>query len=171
MVSLFPVSEIAWIIGLAPTGPINTGTPSCPCVVLFLRTSSLQSFVNLRRGVPGQLPPPNKDFEASLQPGEQRMIDDISRCSAVGSQETVRARIASFIEETGADELMLVSSVFEHKKRLRSYEILADAVMPAATWYLISSFWNRRLKNLQATSGLVEVTGWVGGILRRGLLD
>jgi luciferase family oxidoreductase group 1 len=100
---------------------------------MFLRTSSLQSFVNLRRGVPGQLPPPNKDFEATLQPGEQRMIDDISRCSAVGSEETVRDQIASFVEETGADELMLVSSVFEHKKRLRSYEIVAGAVISSRT--------------------------------------
>ncbi len=100
---------------------------------MYLRTSSLQSFVNLRRGTPGQLPPPDENFQASLQPGEQQMIDEIGRCSAVGNEETVRARIKSFVEETGADELMLVSSIFEHEKRLRSYEIVAGAVISSKT--------------------------------------
>jgi luciferase family oxidoreductase group 1 len=93
----------------------------------FLRSSSLQSFVNLRRGTPGQLPPPVEGFEQSLSPGERQMVQDISRCSAVGSPKSVETKLSSFLAETGADELMVVSSVFEHPKRLRSYEIAAQA--------------------------------------------
>ena len=93
----------------------------------FLRSSSLQSFVNLRRGTPGQLPPPVADFEASLSPAEQQMAAEIGRCSAVGSAATVEAKIREFVAETGADELMVVCSVYDFEKRLRSYEIAADA--------------------------------------------
>jgi len=103
----------------------------------FLRSSSLQAFVNLRRGVPGPLPPPIEDFEVSLSPAERQMVDAIGQCSAVGSLETVQAQIGAFLAQTGADELMLVSSIFDPEQRLKSYELgsiamqnLAEATAP-----------------------------------------
>jgi luciferase family oxidoreductase group 1 len=93
----------------------------------FLRSSSLQAFINLRSGTPGQLPPPVEDFESRMSPQEQAMLGQIGRCSSVGPPEMVTREIASFIEQTGANELMLVSSIYDHKKRLRSIEIAADA--------------------------------------------
>ena len=92
---------------------------------MFLRTSSMQSFVNLRRGTPGQMPPPLRDFEQSLSAPEQQMLMEIMRCSAVGSPATVEAQMSAFIETTGADELMLVSSIYDHDKRVRSLELAA----------------------------------------------
>jgi luciferase family oxidoreductase group 1 len=93
----------------------------------YLRSSSLQSFISLRRGTPGQLPPPIKDFEESMSAQDRAMLAQISSCSAVGSLETVSDGLANFIERTGADELMLVSSIFDHQKRLRSFEMAAEA--------------------------------------------
>jgi luciferase family oxidoreductase group 1 len=93
---------------------------------MFLRTSSMQSFVKLRRGTPGQMPPPLRDFEQSLSASEQQMLMEIMRCSAVGSPATVAAQMRAFIENTGADELMLVSSIYDHDKRVRSLEIAAE---------------------------------------------
>jgi luciferase family oxidoreductase group 1 len=92
----------------------------------FQRSSSLQSFVNLRRGTPGQLQPPIPDFEATLSPSEIQMINDLSRCAAVGAPHTVKGQIEKFIAETKADELIMVCSLFEHSDRLRSYEITAE---------------------------------------------
>ncbi len=93
----------------------------------FLRTSSLQAFVNLRFGTPGPLPPPVEGFEETLTPPQRAMLDQIGRCSAIGTREDVAKQIAAFVEQTGADELMLVSSIFDHAKRLRSFEITAEA--------------------------------------------
>ena len=93
-----------------------------------LRSSSLQSFVNLRRGTPGPLPPPIEDFDTQLSPAEQQMVKEIGRCSTVGDLDTVTDGFARSIEETGADELMLVSSIFDPERRLRSYEIGALAM-------------------------------------------
>ena len=62
----------------------------------FLRSSSLQAFVNLRRGVPGPLPEPIEDFEVSLSPAERQMVDAIGQCSAVGTFATVQAQIGAF---------------------------------------------------------------------------
>ena len=94
----------------------------------ILRTSSLQSFVKLRRGTPGQLPPPVEGFEQTLSPGEQQMLAEIGRCSAVGSPATVKSAMQAFIKQSGADELMLVCSIYDHSKRLRSLEIAANSL-------------------------------------------
>jgi luciferase family oxidoreductase group 1 len=93
----------------------------------YLRSSSLQSFLNLRRGAPAQLPPPIEHFEESMDPQDRELLSQMSSCSAVGSPETIKSGMAEFIEQTGANELMLVCSIFEHRKRLRSFEIAADA--------------------------------------------
>jgi alkanesulfonate monooxygenase SsuD/methylene tetrahydromethanopterin reductase-like flavin-dependent oxidoreductase (luciferase family) len=44
----------------------------------------------------------------------------------VGARETVQRDLQAFIEETGADELMVASAIYDHQARLRSYEILAE---------------------------------------------
>jgi luciferase family oxidoreductase group 1 len=92
----------------------------------FLRTSSLQSFVNLRRGVPGKLPPPIADFESKLSDAEQGMLKEMSRCAAVGTVDMVETQIREFLAETGADELIVVCSIFDHAARLKSYELTAE---------------------------------------------
>ncbi len=45
----------------------------------------------------------------------------------VGSPETVRQGLEKFIRETGADELMVTSQIFDHEARLSSFEITAAA--------------------------------------------
>jgi luciferase family oxidoreductase group 1 len=91
----------------------------------FLSTSMMQAFVNLRSGAPTQLPPPVQGYYEALPPPQRATIDHVLSCSAIGAPETIRARIEAFVAETGADELMVTGQMFDHGKRLRSYEILA----------------------------------------------
>jgi len=91
----------------------------------FLRTSSLQAIIRLRKGTPGQLPPPVKNLE--LTPQDEAIVANFGQCSAVGDQETVAAALKSFADQTGADELMIASQIYDHGARVRSYEILTDA--------------------------------------------
>ena len=51
--------------------------------------------------------------------------------SIVGSPDTVRSGIDALISETGADELMVVSDVYDHTTRLRSFELIASAASSA----------------------------------------
>ena len=92
----------------------------------LLFTSLQQAFVNLRRGQPGRLPPPSAGFEDQLTAAERAMIGQALSSSAVGSRDTIRRGLASFISRTGADELIITSQIFDHAARLRSYEITAD---------------------------------------------
>lgn len=94
----------------------------------LLFSSVQQAFVNLRTGRPGKLPPPVADYEAGLSPSERSMIAQALSCSAVGSAATVRREVEAFIARTGADELMITSQIWSHEARVRSLEILAQAM-------------------------------------------
>lgn len=95
----------------------------------FLRTSAQQSFVRLRKGNPGQLPPPVENFEESISAADRELLNQMQSCSVAGDPDTVRDGIASFLGETGANELIVVSSIYDHDARLRSFEITADVMM------------------------------------------
>ena len=92
----------------------------------FLASSMQQAFVKLRRGTPGQFPPPLDNFLATLPTADKFLLDQVLSCSAIGSAAKIHDSIMAFITRTGADELMITSSIFDHQARLRSYEILAE---------------------------------------------
>ena len=96
-----------------------------------LFTSQQQAFANLLRGRPGPYQPPIDDIESYWSPAEKQHASRMLACSVVGSAETVRRGLQRFADETGADELMVVSAVFEPEARLRSFEILAEVGMAA----------------------------------------
>ena len=91
-----------------------------------LFTSLQQSFVNLRRGQPGKLPPPIEDFDGFASPAEQAQLQQALACSFVGGPDTVKAGLAAFIDRTGADELIIGGHIFDHAARLRSFAIAAE---------------------------------------------
>lgn len=96
----------------------------------LLATSVMQAFVNLRTGRPTKLPPPLPGYAETLPPTAKAMLDDVLSCSAIGARASVKEAIEQFIARTGADELMITSQIWDHRARIRSYEIVADAMMP-----------------------------------------
>jgi luciferase family oxidoreductase group 1 len=93
----------------------------------LLYTSLQQAFVNLRFGNPGPLPPPVEGYGERLGPMERAAVAEMLACTVVGSPETVRRDVAEFAASTRADELMIVSQIFDHAARVRSYEITMEA--------------------------------------------
>ena len=94
----------------------------------LLATSVQQAFVNLRTGRPTKLPPPQAGFADTRAPPHRALLDQVLACSAIGAAQTVRRDIRGFVERTGADELMITSQIFDHEARLRSYELVAQAM-------------------------------------------
>jgi luciferase family oxidoreductase group 1 len=91
----------------------------------LLMSSLLQAFVLLRRGQPGQLPPPAAGFAEQMSPAEAAMIRQALSCSFVGDRAQVSAGLRAFLAATSADELMIGAQIFDHDARLRSFEIVA----------------------------------------------
>lgn len=92
-----------------------------------LLTSLQQQFINLVRGVPGQLQPPRETMEDIWQPDEKAHVARSLACTVAGSPETVRDGLQAFIDATGADELMITAQIYDHAARLKSFEIVAQA--------------------------------------------
>ena len=93
----------------------------------YLFTTHQQHATRMRRNTRGMLPPPIDDIETVWTPYEKVSVSEQLSCSVVGSLETVRRGLQDLVEKTGADELIMAGQIFDHKARLRSFEIAAQA--------------------------------------------
>ncbi len=91
----------------------------------FLASSMQQAFVNLRSGHPKKLQPPVAGYLDTLAQQFRDMLDSVLSCAAIGSSDTVRRAMQAFVAKTEADELIITSQIYDHKARLRSFEIAA----------------------------------------------
>ena len=91
-----------------------------------LFTSLQQAFFALRRGAPGPLPRPVADAAAIGSPAELAGVAHMLRLSIVGGPEAVRHGLATLLEATGADELIVTAPIYDQAARHRSFDILAE---------------------------------------------
>jgi luciferase family oxidoreductase group 1 len=91
-----------------------------------LATTQQMSFANIFRGARTLSQPPIDDIETYWSPAERFQAQQMLARSIVGSRETVAAGVDALVAETGADELMIVSDVYDHALRLKSFELIAD---------------------------------------------
>lgn len=94
----------------------------------YLATSQQMSFADLFRGTRGLMQPPIESIDSYWTPQEKAQAGQMLSCSVIGSRETVRRGLQQLVDKTQADELMIVCDVFDPQKRMRSVEIIAEAV-------------------------------------------
>lgn len=97
----------------------------------LLASSQQQSFVRLRSGNPGKLPPPIADYTSILPAPSRAMIEHIGQAAAVGSLQTVRGQIDAFVTRTRANEIILCGATYDPEARLRSLELTIEACQTA----------------------------------------
>lgn len=92
----------------------------------LLASSGRQSFAGLRTGRPIRLPPPSREW--TREPDDAASHADRTRVSFVGTPDSVAAGMREFISRTAADELIVVSHIYDHAARLESYRLTATAM-------------------------------------------
>ncbi len=92
----------------------------------YLFTSVEQQFIKLRLGTPGKLPRPIEDRDHRWGPREQMVLQSALSQSIVGSRETVRRGLETFVAEHRPDEILVTAMVHDPAARLRSFEIVSD---------------------------------------------
>jgi len=97
-----------------------------------LASSQDQSFVRLRSGDPGTLPPPVPGYRDTLPLAAQAMLGRMEEARAVGSPATVREKIGRFAERTGADEIIISGATFDPAARRHSLQLTMDALKAEA---------------------------------------
>jgi luciferase family oxidoreductase group 1 len=99
----------------------------------YLWTSHLMSFTDVVRGRRQETQPPTDDIERYWTPQEKAQVAQMLACSIVGGPDTVKSGITALVDRAGADELMVVSEMYDFAKRLRSFEIIADVTRGGKT--------------------------------------
>lgn len=94
----------------------------------YLMSSMQQAFANLRTGRPGPLPRPVENVEAILDPRIIGMVGEALSCTAFGGPATVQAQLGALIDRLAPDEVIVAGQIHAHEKRLRSFEIAAEAM-------------------------------------------
>jgi len=90
-----------------------------------LFTTPQQRFLRLIRNQPVELLPPVESMDAVWEPWEKPIVESKLAAAIVGSEETVRQGLEELIRETGANEIIAVTDMYEHQDRLDSYQRLA----------------------------------------------
>lgn len=91
-----------------------------------LFTTPQQRFLALIRNQPVELKPPVDVIE--WNPIEEQAVQMRLARAIIGSPTTVREKLEAFVAETGVSEIFAVTDTYRHEDRLRSYELLAQAV-------------------------------------------
>ena len=92
-----------------------------------LFTTQQQSFVNLRRGLPGLIPPPIDDIEAFWQPHEKAGVQNALACAVVGDVQQVQEGLAAFVARHKPDEVLVTANIYDHAARKRSFGLAMQA--------------------------------------------
>src|SRR3546814_12172470 len=79
-----------------------------------LYTTQQQTFVRLRRGGPGLVPPPIDDIEAFWSPAEKAMVEQSLACTVLGDEDQLRAGLPAFVERHRPDHLLPTAHLFAH---------------------------------------------------------
>jgi len=95
----------------------------------YLATSVYQRILALMRGQSLMQKPPVPTMNGLWLPHERDAVGDFLGLAMIGSPEKVKAKLEVLLEQTGADELIFTSDLYEHADRVRSYELMAQTVL------------------------------------------
>src|SRR5277367_887843 len=90
-----------------------------------LFTTPQQRFLRLIRNQPVELLPPVDSMKPIWQDYERAAVESKLRAAIVGSDATVKAGLEKFVEDTAADEVIVVTDTYEHADRIESYRRVA----------------------------------------------
>ncbi|MBE3570291.1 MAG: LLM class flavin-dependent oxidoreductase [Bacillales bacterium] len=91
-----------------------------------LATSLYQFFLGVTRGTSKPLQPPVESMDGVWNEFEKAAVRHQVYFSFVGSKKTVKEELQTFLDKTQVDEIMVVSHIYDHSARLRSYKILSE---------------------------------------------
>lgn len=92
----------------------------------LLFTTLQQQFLNLMSGKLTPLQPPVDDISEVASSYQINALQQQLGSSIIGSQQTVKEKLKTYVEESQADEIMAIAQVYDHEARLHSYELLAE---------------------------------------------
>jgi luciferase family oxidoreductase group 1 len=94
----------------------------------FLSTSLIMLFLGLVTNSRKPIQPPGEVPEIYRIPAVRSAVNSMMACTFTGNGDTLRNKLSQFISETGIDELMVSSNIYDRDAKLKSFSILHDAI-------------------------------------------
>ena len=94
----------------------------------FLMTSLIKLFLGLITNTRKPIQPPGELPESYRIPAVRSAVNSMMSCTFTGSRDTLRKKMSQFILETGIDELMVSSNMYDREAKLKSFSILHEAM-------------------------------------------
>lgn len=94
----------------------------------FLTSSLIMLFLGLVTNSRKPILPPGKLPEAYRISAVRSAVNSMMACTFTGNSDTLRNKLSKFIAETGIDELMVSSNIFDKDAKLKSFSILQEAM-------------------------------------------
>lgn len=89
-------------------------------------TSLIRMFLGILTGKREPLQPPMEMTDELMMIQHNPTVREMLKYSFVGRKEAVAKQLDKFLQETGVDELMVVSNIHSHEDRVKSYSILSE---------------------------------------------
>lgn len=105
---------------------VNVITADTDAEADYLSTSMLQMFMGVITGDRQPMQPPVDDMSSVWSPQQKMLVQQMLACSFIGSKKSVLSDLDNFIEQTGADELMVASYIYNFDERLKSYRLISE---------------------------------------------
>ncbi len=93
-----------------------------------LATSVQQLFIGVISGKRKLLQPPVDDMSNTWTAEQATAVQHMLSYAFIGSETTITNKIKSFLKQTGVNEIMATSHIYDHEERLQSYEIFAEVM-------------------------------------------
>ncbi|RSV89042.1 LLM class flavin-dependent oxidoreductase [Klebsiella aerogenes] len=94
----------------------------------FIASSHYNWVINRNSGKAGPLPLPMKNYQDHVPEYHWRSMESELICTAIGSREDVGFTLRSFLNLTGADELIIDSRIHDPVARYYSYQLAAESI-------------------------------------------
>lgn len=97
----------------------------------LLATSLYRMFLGILTNTRSPLQAPGPLPSAFDNPEVQQALNRIMAYTFIGSKQTVQAQLSEFIDETGIDELMIASHIYDLDAKLKSFSIVSEILKGA----------------------------------------
>jgi alkanesulfonate monooxygenase SsuD/methylene tetrahydromethanopterin reductase-like flavin-dependent oxidoreductase (luciferase family) len=94
----------------------------------FLSTSLVMLFLGLVTNSRKAIQPPGELPETYRLSAVRSAVNSMMACTFTGGKDTLRNKLSKFIDETGVDELMISSNIYDKEAKLKSFSVLQDAM-------------------------------------------
>ena len=91
-----------------------------------LATSLIRMILGVLTNQPDYMRPPTEPTRETRELMENPAFQKMLQYAFIGSKATIKHHTEKFLKDTGVDELMVASHIYDHADRLKSYRIFAE---------------------------------------------